>query len=152
MKIYGKYLFMAFIWGCIFSLYGVMYTKETLSLQQLAIDTSFGVISACNRITVVILLERMVPYIVFIILFSTYIYQHFCYSSVYFFSRCTKRWQWFIREQLRLFIYALIYMVLMMLGRVFPYILCNKLSIDIISIEVVCIIVGVFSIWLFTAS
>lgn len=152
MKIYGKYLLIAFIWGCIFSLYGIMYNDETFSLQQLAVSISFGTISACNRITVVILLERMFPYIIFIILFSTCVYQHFCYSSVYFFSRCTKRWLWFVREQLRLLTYALAYMVFMIAGRMFPYIFYHKLSIDITGIRIICTIAGIFSLWLFTAS
>lgn len=152
MKIYGRYLFIAFIWGCIFSLYGAMYTNGTFSLQQLAVDISFGIMSACNRIIVVVLLERMVPYIIFIVLFSTYIYQHFCYSSVYFFSRCTKRWQWFIREQLKLLAYALTYMIFMITGRIFPYVFYHKFSIDMTGIKTICIIAGIFSIWLFTAS
>lgn len=50
------------------------------------------------------------PYLIFQILFGTYIYQHFCSASVYYFSRCSNRVAWLLKEVLRLYSYVLIYL------------------------------------------
>lgn len=152
MKIYGKSLLISFAWGLLFSLYGAMTCTDEYNIQNLVIAIAFGNLGACNRITVAVLLEEMVPYYLYIVLFSVYIYQHFCSSSVYFFSRCEKRWKWLIKEEIKLFAYSLLYMLFMALGRLLPFAVYNTIRIDLLGITMMFVMIIMFAIWLFTAS
>lgn len=74
MKIYGRYLFIPLIYGIIFSIYGTFHTTGPLPLLELVIDMGFGEIVSCSLKASAAILESYVPYLVFVILFSTYIY------------------------------------------------------------------------------
>ena len=47
---------------------------------------------------IVYITTRMLPYLLFLFLFGTYIYKHFCTAGVYVFSRCENRLKWIAKE------------------------------------------------------
>ena len=152
MKVYGKFVLFALGWGILFSVYGAITCTDGYELQALVIAVAFGNLGACNQITVAVLLEKMVPYFLYIVLFSVYIYRHFCDCSVYFFSRCVKRWEWLLREEIKLFAYSLLYMLFMVMGRLLPFVWCGELQIDLTGIIMMLVMVIMLTVWLFTAS
>lgn len=70
------------------------------------------------------------PLFLFHILYGTYIYKHFCSASVYFFSRKNHRGKWFIIEASKLYLYALVYLILMLLFSIGMEALWGKITFD----------------------
>lgn len=153
MRIYGKFLLIALIWGVCFSL--IVLTKdsgEVYLLEDLVISIGFGNLKSCDQITMINLLEGMVPYYVFTILFGTYIYRHFCWSSPYIFSRCEKRRQWMYQEAGRLFLFSSLYMLFFIAGRILPVIFYSNICINKTGLEMLLLLYGIMTFWIFSMS
>lgn len=56
------------------------------------------------------------PILFFQVWLGNYIYERYCVSSVYFFSRCTKRVKWYLKETGKLYLMALLYVTVLILG------------------------------------
>lgn len=56
------------------------------------------------------------PILFFQVWLGNYIYEHYCVSSVYFFSRCTKKVTWYLKESGKLYLMALLYVMMLILG------------------------------------
>lgn len=61
---------------------------------------------------IVYITTRMLPYLLFLFLFGTYIYKHFCTAGVYVFSRCENRLKWIAKEIAQLFGFCVLFTVL----------------------------------------
>lgn len=152
MKQYGKWLILAFLWGVIFSLRAVMYPDGNYELTGLVINIGFDILPACNQMTILKLLEAMVPYFVFMITFGTFIYQHFCWSSPYIFTRCSNRIKWLHSELCQLFFYAAGYLLCMIAGRLVPYLLFSNLKVDWTGVQMLAVLFGILVMWLFSSA
>lgn len=150
MRLYGKYLLLAFVWGCCLSLVVVTKHQDVYSLQELVISIGFGYFLSCDQVTMLNLLEGMVPYYVFVIIFGTYIYRHFCWSSPYIFSRCVRRNQWMYQEMGSLFLFSALYMLCMTMGRMVPVMLRKGLSVDWAGIKMLFLLYGIMTLWIFS--
>lgn len=152
MKLYGKFMFLGFLWGVILSSRAVVHPDGEYTLVALVINIGFDILPACNQITMLNLLEAMVPYYVFIIIFGTFIYQHFCWSSPYIFTRCSNRTKWLCKEFGWLLFYSAGYMLCMVLGRVLPYLFFSDLYIDKVGLQMLLVLFGIMVLWLFSAA
>ena len=152
MKIYGKYLLVSLIWGICFSLITLTKNDSVYSLQSLVIHIGLHGYNACNQITMMDLLEKMVPYYIFMILFGTYIYRHFCWCSPYIFSRCENRKKWIYKEMGKLFLFSFLYIVCMVIGRMIPIMIRGSIYIDKIGIIMLILLLGIMTLWLFSSS
>lgn len=152
MKLYGKFMCLGFLWGVLLSSRAVVNSDGDYTLAGLVINIGFDILPACNQITMLNLLEAMVPYYVFIIIFGTFIYQHFCWSSPYIFTRCSNRTKWLCKEFGWLLFYSVAYMVCMIVGRILPYCFFSELKIDRIGLQMLAVLFGIMVLWLFSAT
>ena len=79
--------------------------RETGTAIDLSTVVSLAAFSAADYypVNLAVLCRWFMPLLVFQILYGTYIYQHFCSASVYFFSRNHNRIKWFVKESLHLY-------------------------------------------------
>ena len=107
MKYYLRFLIVPLILGAVnFVLY--VSALPEISTTQILLDTAFQKASMMPN-ALPELLKRYLPLLLFQIFYGTMIYRHFCTASVYYFSRKTKRVQWFLPECGMLFGYAVAY-------------------------------------------
>lgn len=150
MREFGKFLIIAPLLGIL--LYGIRDYKSMgnmLLLQEYIISTHGGM---CDKLIPSIELKYLVnmfPYYVFMIIFSTFIYRHFCYSSVYVFSRCEKRLWWFRNEATKMFIYTVSYVVLLVVSGVVVLYFRNIIEIDKSGIMLLINHITVMTLWLY---
>lgn len=150
MRIYGKFLLIAFVWGVCFSLIVLTKDRGIYLLQDLVISIGFGNLKSCDQVTMINLLEGMVPYYVFTILFGTYIYRHFCWSSPYIFSRCEKRRKWMYHETGNLLLFSFLYMFFMIAGRILPIFMNSSIHINKTGLEMLLLLYGIMVLWIFS--
>ncbi len=89
------------------------YEKDILlSNLILQLSGSYGdfVISA-NPLSMLSLFIRLIPDYVFMLLYGTFIYQHYCTAGVYIFSRILNRRRWFYKESGELLLHSICYVV-----------------------------------------
>lgn len=107
--------------GFLGAIIGIVQSMANLSAAHSVSlsDVVFGVSLEGSKITIfqlIFLIISMFPYIVFQILAGVHIYKHFCTASVYCFSRRDNRIGWFLHESLRLYLYAVAYLLFLVLG------------------------------------
>ena len=109
MKYYAKFLLLAVGFSII--LYGLRsyMSADGLSIQHYIVYNHCGELIKFTTAEMVLRIRNLLPYYTYAIIFSTYIYRHFCYSSVYIFSRCQKRGWWFRGEAVKLLGYTVIF-------------------------------------------
>ncbi len=110
MKDYIKCTMLAGIWGLFHSMY-LMSESGTIGISDIVMQCSLS----ANGVIPFYLIEitlGMMPFFIFQIVFGTIIYRHFCIASVYYFSRCNARIQWFLREMLKVFMFSVLHSVL----------------------------------------
>ncbi len=85
MKYYAKFLPLAVGFSII--LYGLRsyMSADGLSLQHYIVYNHCGELIKFTTAEMVLRIRNLLPYYTYAIIFSTYIYRHFCYSSVYIF-------------------------------------------------------------------
>lgn len=92
---------------------------------------------------------KLLPLILFQIFFGTYIYQHFCSASIYYFSRCQNRVTWFLKECAKLYVFAFIYPIIMVLSGTLVAGISNRIIFDKDSFLLFISYVIIHSLWLF---
>lgn len=150
MREFGKFLIIAPLLGIV--LYGIRDYKSMevmLSLQEYIISTHGGVCERLNPSVELKYLMDLFPYYVFMIIFSTFIYRHFCYCSVYVFSRCEKRLWWFRNEAAKMFIYTVSYVVLLIVSGVVILHFRNIIEIDKSGMIFLIKHIAVMTLWLY---
>lgn len=95
---------------------------------------------------------RLLPVLIFQILFGVYIYQHFCSASVYYFSRCSNRILWLLKESWSLYPYALFYSCTMVVTGTWVTMTTNHVIFDKVSWMIFIYYVLIHSLWLFMTS
>lgn len=71
-----------------------------------------------------------IPLLLFQILYGTCIYRHFCCASIYFFSRCCNRIEWFLKEVLLLYLAAVLYLMILVASGFFAALLFGPVKMD----------------------
>ena len=135
MKYYAKFLPLAVGFSII--LYGLRsyMSADGLSLQHYIVYNHCGELIKFTTAEMVLRIRNLLPYYTYAIIFSTYIYRHFCYSSVYIFSRCQKRGWWFRGEAVKLLGYTVIYVLLLNISALPIVMMKYQISID--NVEVI---------------
>ncbi len=109
----GKCLLGAGIWGGYkgVSMLGseMLAEQQTVRGAELLLFTNFGLELPVQPVYLIMLSLEMLPFFVFQMLFGIRIYRHYCTASVYFFSRCTYKVRWFVKEAAALYVLAVLY-------------------------------------------
>lgn len=149
MKYYAKFMLLAIVLSIV--LYGgrVYRSFDDLSIQHYIVYNHCGELVKFTAAQMVIYLRNLFPYYIYIVIFSTYIYGHFCYSSVYIFSRCQKRGWWFRKEAAELFVYTFIYVILLNISALPIVSMRYHINIDYIGIRFLIIHMFVVTFWLY---
>lgn len=138
---------VAIIWGAFQALFFSGVSDEIL-LSDIVLAFSFSDVS----IILVYLIElsiRFLPFFLFQILFGTYIYQHFCSASIYYFSRCHNRVKWFIKESAKLYVLAFVYPLFMIISGTTTVSITNQVVFNKQSFILLIYYVLIHSLWLF---
>lgn len=109
----GKCLLGAGIWGAYegVSLLGseMLAEQQTVHGAELLLFTNFGLELPVQPVYLVMMSLDMLPFFLFQMLFGIRIYRRYCTASVYFFSRCTRKVRWFVKEAAVLFLLVVLY-------------------------------------------
>lgn len=105
-----KCVIIASIWGSFYSMYYIV-ERGSIYVSNIIIHCSISIYDVIPSHLIEMTL-KMMPIFIFQIVFGTSIYKHFCVASVYYFSRCNARTQWFLREIVRVFVFAILYNIL----------------------------------------
>lgn len=142
-----KCIFAAFICGGFQALF-YLGMKDEIYFSEIIVTFGFSEV----HFILVYLIElslKLLPFFLFQILFGTYIYQHFCTASIYYFSRCQNRVKWFLKECTKLYVFAFIYPLLMVLSGTLVASISNQIVFDRESILLFVYYVLIHSLWLF---
>lgn len=109
MRTYLKCIAIALFWGILLTLFYFASSKQVFFsdiIEVFSFSRPYMIIPYIIDITV-----QLLPYLLFQILFGTYIYRHFCSASYYYFSRCTNRTRWLLKEVISLYSYVLVFLI-----------------------------------------
>ncbi|MCD8501321.1 MAG: hypothetical protein LRY71_06080 [Bacillaceae bacterium] len=140
-------LLIAILWGGFQSLYFIGLETELL-LSDIILEFGFSLVEFI-LVSIIDLSIKFLPFILFQIVFGTYIYQHFCSASVFYFSRCPNRIKWFVIESVKLYMIAFIYPLLMVVSATGMASITNHIIFDGTSFLLLFYYVLIHSIWLF---
>lgn len=113
MRYYIKALWWAVFCG-IFFLAGELVSHGSCDMTTVILHLGFEGIDY-QPPQMVRMIFRYMPLLLFQILYSTYIYRHFCSGGLYFFSRNQNRIKWYVTESIKLYGYTVAYLVLMVI-------------------------------------
>lgn len=122
--------------------------KDDLNFSEIIIMFGFSEVSFI-LVYIIELSIKLLPILLFQILFGTYIYQHFCTASIYYFSRCQNRVKWFLKECTKLYLLTLIYPLMMVLSGTLVASISNRVIFDKDSFLLLISYVLIHSLWLF---
>lgn len=152
MKLYWKYLILVFFLGILFSIYGTfsMYNSGIVpTLSGMVASMGFQDLGGCSMAGAMKYMVDLFPYFIFIIVFATYIYRHFCEGSVYVFSRCEKRGRWMCSEMIKLLLFSGAYVMVLFLGRLTPMIIHSGIEMDELGWQLFIYFYVIMTLWLF---
>lgn len=147
MKSWGRCLIIAMAWGLGYSLIYLQSTGDLL-FSDIIIQFSFSYV----RFDIAQLIDmtmRFLPFILFQICYGALIYHHLCSASIYYFSRCSNRFEWFLKESFVLYLYALVYVIVIVLSATVVASINHSIIIDKASIILFTYYVLIHSGWLF---
>lgn len=148
MKNFIKVLVLGFVFGVFV---GLEYFSIDSTLLFSDIIIKYGLsLHYFTYEDIVYITMGLLPYIMFAFVFGTYIYRHYCTASVYFFSRCSNKNLWYIKEMVKLFCFTFFYLtILPLIGLVIASVF-GKVTVDKESIIVFVYYLIIYSIWLFS--
>lgn len=147
---YIKCITVSAMWG-IFTSLTYLGTSGEFFFSDIIFQFSLPTITV-NLIFVIEMSLRYFPFLIFQILFGTYIYKHFCSASVYYFSRCQNRVKWFLKEALSLYPLALLYILTMVVIGVIIVGINNNIIFDKESFILLLYYLLIHSLWLYSTS
>ncbi|MCZ0704196.1 hypothetical protein J2T56_002492 [Natronobacillus azotifigens] len=92
---------------------------------------------------------KLLPLVLFQVIFGTYLYQRFCSASVYYFSRCPNRIRWFLKESVKLYLLAVLYPLVMVLTTTLIVNFIKPIDFDQSAFLLLIYYVLIHSLWLF---
>lgn len=151
MKVYWKYYIIPLLYGIIFSWEVNIIGSEKADICSMVAYLGNGNIVECSYGSVLDMLSVNFIYFMFIIVFSTYIYRHFCNSSVYIFSRCNNRIIWYIKECLKLLGFVVLGNIMVLTGFTITAVLGCGITFSQGSMLLVGLYLLVYSLWIFAS-
>lgn len=145
MKVYFKYLLFAMFYG-IFQTLPYLRIGETVVFSDIIFGLSFNK-PMFDILYIMDMIMELIPIFLFQILYGTYIYRHFCSASVFYFTRCTNRCKWFLKESIKLYGYIILYLCTLVLSSTFFCTINFGVEFDEGSIHLLCYFLIIFSIW-----
>lgn len=109
-----------------------------ISVGELLLGNVLGRMSLGDTKAFVIIIEHIYYFVIFNILFGTYIYQDFQYSSIYLFSRLKNRKLWFYKKTCELLILSFTYAFLFVITNL---VICLKISTNALDNEAIKIFI-----------
>lgn len=116
MKVYFKYYILPLLYGLIFSLNLLKNIEGKIDISDIIGLIGNGDISNFTSECVLVVIIGSFVFYMYIIIFSSYIYRHFCNSSVYVFSRCSNRLKWYTKESFKLLLFTFLNTIVLVLG------------------------------------
>ena len=150
MKLYKKYFFLPILYGIIFSWHWYFNAEGRITFGKVIFEFDGGYWGNPGGFsgTFSSYIEVFVPFIMYTIVFSTYIYRHFCNSSVYVFSRCESRSKWFAKESVKLFGYTILNTSCILFGYAIIGMIQKKFVL-LNDIKVIIWYITMYSLWAF---
>lgn len=146
-RAFFKCIAVAFLWGLFQSLFAFNVSGKIM-FSDIILMNNFLKVSFI-LVSIIDMSIKLLPFILFQILFGTYIYQHYCTASVYFFSRFQNRVQWFLKECLVLYGLALVYPIVIILSATAFISMVNGVTFDKTSFILLLYYGLLHSLWLF---
>lgn len=151
MKVYWKYYFIPLLYGIIFSWKVNIIGSEKTDICSIVAYLGNGNVYECSYGSVLDMLSVNFIYFMFIIVFSTYIYRHFCNSSVYIFSRFNNRIIWYLKECLKLLGFVVLGNIMVLAGFIITAVLGCGITFQQGSMLIVGLYLLVYSLWIFAS-
>ncbi|SFR81680.1 hypothetical protein [Anaeromicropila populeti] len=150
MKIYSKYLVLAIVMGILQTLF-YSRTNVPILFSDLIFVLSFY--KPIFYITAIMeMVAKLIPAFLFQIIYGTYIYRHFCSAGIYFFSRCSNRRKWFLKEALKLYGYSVLYLFTMTSASTAFCLINFEVHFDKGSLYLVICFLIIYSLWYYIAA
>lgn len=147
MKLYAKYFVFSIIWGIIQTMF-YFRTDQVVLFSDIMFVFSFYKPSFFIT-SIIDMVMNYIPLLFIQILYGTYIYRHFCSTSIYFFSRCANRQVWLLKEAIKLYYYIVIYLFCMVASGTLFCMLNFGVYFDEGSIYLLFYYMLIFSLWLY---
>lgn len=142
-----KCLVVALLWGAFEAIIFLgMFNK--LLLSDIVLLFGFSGISPTLGY-IIDLTIKLFPFLLFLILFGTYIYQHFSTASIYYFTRQPNRTKWFMKEAVKLYVLSFLYPFIMVVSGTAIASITNEVIFDSTSLILLIYYVLIHSFWLF---
>lgn len=146
-KAFIKCALVAMLWGAFQAVFFLGMESELL-LSDIVIFFGFSDVAPLISLLLELTL-KLFPFFLFLILFGTYIYQHFCTASIYYFTRRHNRVNWFFKECVKLYGLSLMYPLIMVLSGTALASMTNTIITDQASFILLLYYVLIHSLWLF---
>ncbi|MGB8455030.1 MAG: hypothetical protein WCD89_22205 [Anaerocolumna sp.] len=147
MKLYAKYFILAIFWGILQTLFYFRESKIVLFSDIMFVSSFYKPFFFITSI--IDMCMNYIPLFLLQIIYGTYIYRHFCITSVYFFSRCANRQVWFIKEAIKLYGYIVVYLLLMIVSGTLFCMVNFRVYFDEGSNYLLFYYMLIFSLWLY---
>lgn len=147
MRFYAKYLIVGIVSG-ILCIYSYMIRNDSVNASQITFYLALGLVDwfpAYMEQTT----QFFIPFLLFQILFGTYIYRHFCSAGIYFFSRKKNRESWFIKETGKLYLFVLLYICLFILSGIISTMVVCHVHFDNTALIIIGYYLLIYSMFLF---
>ena len=148
MRIYWKFYMVPLLYGVVFSWYGTFHVKGKRKLWEL-VSAMGGMMGDINGESIAGLIELYIPYALFLLIFSTYIYRHFCNSSAYVFARCGNRSVWFGKEAVKLLAFSFLNVMILFIGWALAGIFTGRLVFEIAGMQLLLQHILTYTLWSF---
>lgn len=145
MKKYYRAVGFGILWGIVQN-FVFFYKGEEVSLSRVIWQLNFPGMSF-SVLQLVDMVLGMFPFFVFQILYGTFLYRRFCTASVFYFSRCTNRVGWFLKETLGLYLVSVVYFAVIVVTRVGLQFGTCSVVVDRLSVFLTVYYVAVSSLW-----
>lgn len=145
MKKYYRAVGFGILWGIVQN-FVFFYKGEEVSLSRVIWQLNFPGMSF-SVLQLVDMVLGMFPFFVFQILYGTFLYRRFCTASVFYFSRCTNRVRWFLKETLGLYLVSVVYFAVIVVTRVGLQLCNSSVVVDRMSVVLTVYSVAASSLW-----
>ncbi len=144
-----KHIIKCLIPSIILGLINGIYTKSIQCMNGYEIIKleSFDILP--DAAGIMDITRDFLPFIVFQILFGTFIYRHYCTASVYFFSRNSNRSRWYVKEMAKLAGFSFMYTAAYMLSCIFMVSMRLDVTIGYESVVLLAAYICLTAMWLY---
>lgn len=129
----------------------IVSSSDTITLWQLVNCLGYYDVEITKADIVTFVIDSF-PYLIFQIIWGTYIYERFCSASVYFFSRKKNKIGWYLSECFKLFLYGVFYLIILLFFGILMSCICRRLEVNNIEIWVMLEFLILFSVFLFAVT